>query len=95
MSGYSLIGSVKMAIGAGQDDDDRQHGGEDRPVDEEAGETHGRLLELGDWRPVAGLASALASMGPAVAVTFMPGPHPLRPLTTIVSPGLRPLGTTR
>ena len=44
MSGYCATGSVKTAIAAGQRDDDRQHRGEDRPVDEELARTCAGLL---------------------------------------------------
>ena len=45
ISGYCATGSVKTRDAAGQRDDDRQHRGEDRPVDEEAGE-HGVTLSF-------------------------------------------------
>ena len=47
ISGYCAIGSVNSAIAAGQRDDDRQHRGEDRPVDEELREHGPGLRETG------------------------------------------------
>ena len=48
ISGYCAIGSVKSAIAAGQRDDDRQHRGEDRPIDEEVRKHARPKLTRGD-----------------------------------------------
>ena len=41
MGGYCATGSTVTRQRAGQRDEDRQHGGEDRPVDEEPGDHSG------------------------------------------------------
>ena len=40
ISGYSAIGQAELRDAAEDQDDDREDGGEDRPVDEEMGKAH-------------------------------------------------------
>ena len=106
-SGYSEIGMHPQREQAGEEDQDRQHAGEDRPIDEELGEVHGRVLTR-CCRSTGALGSAqrplvcirawltdLPSMATASGATSAPGRTRCRPLTTMRSPAVRPLVTTR
>ena len=93
-SGYSLIGSLKSAMAPAISDERRQDRGEDRPVDEEAREFHWRLRHVGQPSLARDPGARRAPMATRCGVTGT-GPHPLQPLTTIMSPAFRPSRTTR
>ena len=100
-SGYSLIGSWEIAMRAGDGDEDREHRREDRPVDEEVREFHRccsaavlrnrrRACQQGVRR-----SGGRSPMATRCGVTCTPGRTRCRPFTTMVSPAVSPLCTTR
>src|SRR5262249_61992776 len=78
---------------AGDDKDDRNNSGEDRPVDEEVGEAHGRFLAQS--APICTAAADAEAARDCCGVTFAPGRARMRPLTMTLSSGVRPCVMTR
>ncbi len=110
MFGYWSTGSVQPRDQADQRDDHRHRGREDRPVDEEMREPHGRLVRaaraLGSPAGAEAAASRLlfspretpagnAVTVPSVTATLRPGRARCTPLMMTRSCGARPARITR